>query len=244
MKLKHMLTESTYTENALFCKKFVLAQPQFAANKWSMIGGYNYRTIAGSDKLSQHAYGNAWDWSGSKSTMEALKNFLIKHGKKLNVQYIIYNTKTYSAPSFNERTYTGPNPHTDHVHVDFITGTKPSYDLYVNAKLEIIFDRFYNMITKNPKKYFSSYTSLINDDEAGASSFLIDEFNKYVWRLNFWNRVADEKNKKNIETLRRVIELISSDIKNKKNKKYEVVFYKNNGSSYTTKTYNFKWIYF
>lgn len=243
MKLKQLISESTYTDNAKFCKKFVLAQPQFSADKWSVIGGYNYRTIGGSNVLSQHASGNAWDWHGSASTMKALTKFFIKHGTKLNIQYIIYDEKIYSAPSYNERDYHGEDDHTSHVHVDFKVGTTPIYDVDVNKRLEIIFDRFFNMLVKNPSKYFKQYSLIIDDDEKGASSFLANEFNSYVWRLNFWNRVVDEKNKKNIQTLAKIISLIVQDIKDGNSGKYRVIFYKNTGSGYQNKEYIFNWNY-
>lgn len=243
MKLKQLITESVYTENAQFCKKFVLAQPQFSANKWSAIGGYNYRTQRGSNVMSQHAYGNAWDWHGSPATMKALTKFFIKHGARLNIENIIYNRKIYSASSYTELDYHGEDPHTNHVHVDFKVGTKPIYDVNINKRLEKIFNHFYYMLVTNPSKYFSKYKSVLDDDETGAVNMLIDEYNSYVYRLKFWNRVVDEKNKTNIKTLTKLITSIIEDIKKGESSKYRIIFYKNNGSNYQNKEYIFTWNY-
>ena len=99
------------------------------------------------------------------------------------------------------------------------------------------------MLVKNPSKYFKQYRSFFDDDENGAFSFLANEFNSYIYRLNFWNRVVDEKNKKNIKTLAKIISLIVQDIKDGKSGKYRVTFYKNTGSGYQNKEYIFDWNY-
>ena len=243
MKLQQLITESTYTENAIFCKKFVLAQLQFGPNKWNAIGGYNYRTIGNSNTLSQHAYGNAWDWHGSASIMKDLTKFFIKFGKQLNIQNIIYNHKIYMAPSYTEQPYGGKNKHEDHVHVDFKIGTKPIYDVNINNRLEKIFDHFYNILVKNPAKYFGKYSSIINDNESGAANFLANEFNLYVDRFNFWFRIVDDNNKKNMKTITKLINFIVQDIKDGNPGKYKVIFYKNIGAGYQPKEYIFNWNY-
>lgn len=85
---------------------------------WFM-GGYNDRNVVGGSSKSMHAYGRAFDIGGSHSTMQAIAEYLRKAAS--NLQYVIYNRKI-AGPGVGKpwRYYDGLNPHTDHVHADFL----------------------------------------------------------------------------------------------------------------------------
>jgi len=85
---------------------------------------------------SEHKEGRAWDWGVSaysatgRSQVADLTKWLFatdKYGnrhavaRRLGIQYVIWNKRIWSAyaASSGWRKYTGPNPHTDHVHFSF-----------------------------------------------------------------------------------------------------------------------------
>jgi len=88
------------------------------------LGIYNYRPVRGSTSLSIHAEGRALDVGfpvvGGQAHAEGtrLLNQLGARGRELGVQTIIWNRRIYSARSPYGRTYTGVNPHIDHLHVE------------------------------------------------------------------------------------------------------------------------------
>jgi len=90
--------------------------------KTSFAGGYNNRNMVGGSSKSMHAYGRAFDISGSKSTMSKIAEYLRTAAS--NLQYVIYNHRI-SGPGKGKkwRPYGGggKNPHTDHVHADFFS---------------------------------------------------------------------------------------------------------------------------
>ncbi|OAH53901.1 hypothetical protein AWH48_11575 [Domibacillus aminovorans] len=80
------------------------------------MGGYaNRANTADTSQLSMHAYGRAFDIGGSHSTMSAIAEFM---RKVKDIENVIYNRRISSSGG-SWRKYTGPNPHTDHVHADF-----------------------------------------------------------------------------------------------------------------------------
>lgn len=85
--------------------------------------GYAYRDIAGTSTLSDHALGLAVDFmvQGDMSKGDALAAYMKDNAASLDVKYIIWNRRIWSVQRASEgwRTYTGVNPHTDHVHVSF-----------------------------------------------------------------------------------------------------------------------------
>ncbi|MEH7070654.1 hypothetical protein V7034_20830 [Priestia megaterium] len=85
------------------------------------MGGYNNRNVRGGSSKSMHAYGRAFDISGSASTMSKIAEWARTHMN--NLQYAIYNRRI-AGPGMGSkwRKYSGQNPHTDHVHLDFMTG--------------------------------------------------------------------------------------------------------------------------
>ncbi|WP_144645320.1 hypothetical protein [Priestia megaterium] len=88
--------------------------------KTSFAGGYNNRNMVGGNSKSMHAFGRAFDISGSKGTMAKIAEYLRTAAS--NLQYVIYNHRI-SGPGKGKkwRPYGGggKNPHTDHVHADF-----------------------------------------------------------------------------------------------------------------------------
>lgn len=85
----------------------------------SSFGICSCRSIVGSPgEWSQHAYCNAEDIHGTAAVMQAVANFLVHEAGRLNVENVIYNRRIWNAGQ-GWHAYTGENPHTDHVHVDF-----------------------------------------------------------------------------------------------------------------------------
>ena len=88
------------------------------------LGIYNYRPVRGSTSLSIHAEGRALDVGmpvvGGQAHAEGtrLLNRLGARGRELGIQTIIWNRRIYSARSPLGRTYSGVNPHVDHLHIE------------------------------------------------------------------------------------------------------------------------------
>lgn len=97
-------------------------------NKWSLIqtiGGYSCRAnTADPSQLSVHAVGRALDIMVNANTTAGLKagneirNFLISNAEALGTQRVIWDRHIWSANVDGWRSYTGPNPHTDHIHAE------------------------------------------------------------------------------------------------------------------------------
>lgn len=86
-----------------------------------VIGGYADRNIAGTSIKSDHAYGLALDFMCSIPTGDRLAAYAKDHAAAYGITYIIHNRKIWSVARSKEgwRTYSGENPHTDHVHISF-----------------------------------------------------------------------------------------------------------------------------
>ncbi len=81
------------------------------------VGGYReHGSVPGSD----HPKGRALDFMTYKNKKQgtALANDIIRNYKQWNVKYVIWNRHIWS-PGRGWRKYSGPSPHTDHVHVSF-----------------------------------------------------------------------------------------------------------------------------
>lgn len=94
----------------------------YASKGGRNLGIYLCRDIAGSNTLSLHGEGRACDLgvpTGAKWAQQ-LADWLIANHKALGIQLVIYNRKVWSLryPDKGWRTYTGSNPHTDHLHVE------------------------------------------------------------------------------------------------------------------------------
>ena len=84
-------------------------------------GIYNCRSIRGGSTTSLHGEGRAADlairpYRASYGT--ELANLLRLYSKELGIQCVIWNRKIWSGKYHNWRTYTGVNPHVDHLHVE------------------------------------------------------------------------------------------------------------------------------
>lgn len=98
------------------------------------VGGYSCRAnTADSSSLSIHAAGRALDIMVNAGTPKGLetgnkiRNYLINNSEELGVQLVIWNRHIWSVNHDGWREYTGPNPHTDHVHAEInIAASKKS----------------------------------------------------------------------------------------------------------------------
>ncbi|WNG27301.1 hypothetical protein F0U62_27250 [Cystobacter fuscus] len=94
-------------------------------------GGYACRgNTADPSVLSIHAAGRALDvfvplsgGAADNTKGDAIGNHLIKNARYMGVLYIIWDQAQWSGSASGTKmsAYTGPNPHTDHLHVEFST---------------------------------------------------------------------------------------------------------------------------
>lgn len=88
------------------------------------VGGYACRQNTASNSISVHGVGRALDIMVDSTTPNGLatgdriRNFMINNAKVLGVQRVIWNHHIWSADQDGWRDYSGPNPHTDHLHVE------------------------------------------------------------------------------------------------------------------------------
>jgi cell wall-associated NlpC family hydrolase len=83
----------------------------------TFMGAYNNRNVRGGSTKSMHAYGRAFDIGGSPEIMSKIAEY----ARKLPyVQYVIYNHRITAKGGGEWKPYHGVNPHTDHVHIDFV----------------------------------------------------------------------------------------------------------------------------
>ncbi|UUV31567.1 hypothetical protein NQK81_43700 [Amycolatopsis roodepoortensis] len=83
---------------------------------------------------SEHKEGRAWDWKVCRDTQgeqaEELLSWLLatdRHGnafaaaRRFGIMYLIWDSRIWGAYAAAQgwRPYTGPHPHTDHVHISF-----------------------------------------------------------------------------------------------------------------------------
>ncbi len=150
----------------------------------SSIGGYSCRqNTANLSQLSVHGTGRALDvmipevGSSSDADNDAgdpVGNWLIENAEVIGIQYIIWDRWTWSpsrTPGAKGRSYGGPNPHTDHLHVelslasstrttDWFSGqvTPPSIQGCdpVPAEGRIIDERDACLATYGPNQYWRS----------------------------------------------------------------------------------------
>jgi hypothetical protein len=121
--------DSTYTPNGKSRKyglKGITPNVSKAADYWGSkygiktIGGFReHGSVPGSD----HPKGRALDYmtndmKNGSAVGTALANDIIKNYKAWDVSYVIWNRYIWF-PGRGWQKYTGPSPHTDHVHVSF-----------------------------------------------------------------------------------------------------------------------------
>lgn len=77
------------------------------------------RMIAGTSEWSQHAYCNAIDIHASANVMSELFYAMIREAERgrVPIAHIIHSYKIWE-PGVGIHSYSGVNPHTDHVHID------------------------------------------------------------------------------------------------------------------------------
>lgn len=80
---------------------------------------YACRKVAGSSSWSQHAWGNALDVFATKAELGQIARYLVRHARRRRVQTVIFDGRSWSWDHRRWVPYTGSNPHTSHVHVDF-----------------------------------------------------------------------------------------------------------------------------
>lgn len=89
-------------------------------------GGYACRAnTANKKELSIHAVGRALDIMASGAAGDEIANYLVTNASDLGVQRIIWNRTIWQiSPSGpTSKAYSGPNPHTDHVHAEVTIAT-------------------------------------------------------------------------------------------------------------------------
>jgi hypothetical protein len=266
-------TVSGLTPRAAALKKHVLSLPEFSADKWSAIGGYSNRNIGQTDKLSQHAKGNALDWHGAKGNldpiMKKLADWLVSNAGQFHVQNIIYNKMIWNWPtgwhSYPYKKIPGGSPHTDHVHVDFIESNKKSTIKADQAKIHKYVQQarwsLYNMITKYPERYFQNFKAwTINigsgrnvgtDNEKGAANYLTDTWEEYwgtgakTYDLRNALKYAHPHDRENIKTLIILVNLIALSILKGESKTWSVPFWNYDESTETWKQVKrtYRWDY-
>lgn len=100
----------------------------YISNVWSPpvteVQGYSCRIIEGSNKTSIHGVGRAIDvmvdanTPAGKTAGDEIRNFVINNATRLGVQRVIWDEKIWSANREGWRDYTGPHPHSDHLHIE------------------------------------------------------------------------------------------------------------------------------
>lgn len=94
-------------------EEFVTAFPAFTG----VIGGYR---ATGSVANSDHPKGLAIDVMESNIPVaNKYANWFLANGARLGVTYVIHNRQIFFLSKGKWEPYSGPSPHTDHVHVSF-----------------------------------------------------------------------------------------------------------------------------
>jgi len=258
IRLTHLLTEQT--DAVLFCKKDILSKSQFSKEKWSAIGIWSNRNIAGTSTKSQHATGNAIDWHGAKGVgdpvMQELADYLVANHSVYSAENIIYNRRIWNSPK-GWHAYKGENPHVDHVHIDFIKGAKPKPDpnktyREQNEKIIAAIKRVYKVTTLYPEDYFSKFSSWnpfapgVGDDEEGA----------YYWFTNWFadiqrdildpiKKSTNTENKKSITNLESLVDDIASAIwdGDSLTKSLQYYYYSDKQKKFISTSLTFTWDY-
>ncbi len=89
------------------------------------IGGFNCRqNTANKAKMSEHGSGRALDLmirtvrGMADPRGNQVADYLMKNAATFGVQYFIWNRMSYSAATGRFKSYGGPNPHIDHIHLE------------------------------------------------------------------------------------------------------------------------------
>lgn len=80
-------------------------------------GIYNCRNVRGGSTLSYHAGGRAWDaMTTDRALGDRVFAWCIANASALGLEELIWYRQIWT-PSRGVHPYSGPNPHTDHVHI-------------------------------------------------------------------------------------------------------------------------------
>ena len=90
------------------------------------VEGYACRAnTASPTKMSIHGTGRALDvfipmsgGSADNTKGDAVANYLVEHAEELQIQYMIWDRTQWRANGTNDRLYSGPHPHNDHIQVE------------------------------------------------------------------------------------------------------------------------------
>jgi hypothetical protein len=90
------------------------------------VGGYACRrNTADSSRMSVHGTGRALDvfipqvtGGADNGQGDKVANWLVTHAQQIGVQLVIWDRSIWRANGTNDAAYGGPNPHTDHIHVE------------------------------------------------------------------------------------------------------------------------------
>jgi hypothetical protein len=99
---------------------------KFSQYVLSRFGGTNLgiiRECGGS--MSGHTAGTAWDWGtlSGNAQVDTMMSWLFANDaeilRRAGIMYLIYDRRIWNTRSRMWQNYTGPSPHTDHVHFSF-----------------------------------------------------------------------------------------------------------------------------
>ncbi len=86
------------------------------------------RKIKNTNSWSQHSYGNAIDSWATTALMGLMAWWTVNNATRFRISRVIFNRRIWKPDGRGWRTYTGVNPHTSHVHTDYLpqwVGTPP-----------------------------------------------------------------------------------------------------------------------
>lgn len=144
---------------------------------------YGFRTIeqnnaAGGVRNSDHLTGLAVDFPGSTAQGNVMSTYAVANAKALGVKYVIWNKRINYVDGKGWRTYSGTNPHTDHVHVSF----------KASAPAKSLADKIYDAATGLP--LIGGVIDKAGDavdtvtDAAGTVGDIADALNPTTWADN------------------------------------------------------------
>jgi hypothetical protein len=99
---------------------------QLAEQFSTTYGGYSCRAnTANTKELSIHAVGRALDINAKGAAGDEIANHLVNNAESFGIQRVIWNHTIWQIGTNGptSRKYTGPNPHTDHVHAEVTIAT-------------------------------------------------------------------------------------------------------------------------
>lgn len=106
---------------------YAAALADYVKKKYGVsVEGYNYRkNTANASQLSEHSRGRAIDimvpnLAKGQELLNQILAWQRLNGNPARIQYAIFNRRQYGGRSGNwaGRSYGGPNPHTDHIHLE------------------------------------------------------------------------------------------------------------------------------